>query len=442
MNAQEALQWIQTLLSAKTGKCLDPVQQAIFIGCWDGYKYEDIKGQHQILFGRSLNDDASRLWKLLHRILDVEEKITKTNFRGIIEAKIIQERENPLQSPAILPIKTKAPLSCHHWREVPTISQFYGRTEEIETLKQWIATDKSPLISIQGLGGIGKTYLAAKLAQEIKNQFDYILYHSLKSGVSAAEIVSDLIQAFAKDKTDNLADLSGKLNYKLIYDYLRVYRCCLILDDLENILDRGESRCQYREGYQQYESLFRDLVEISHEKSCIIVVGRQLPRNFKQFRRDVPTLTLRGLDVDSAIHLLKSKGLSGSEGELRQLTDTYGQNPFMLKLAAELIQRNHRNNINEFLQYATRDFENINQLINEQFDRLSEIEKRLVDELATQDQPIPISALRQAFSQSSGLTDAIDSLINTWIEISPEDSSESHYTLQPILRDFIRKKLN
>jgi hypothetical protein len=176
MNAQEALQWIQTLLSAKTGKCLDPVQQAIFIGCWDGYKYEDIKGQHQILFGRSLNDDASRLWKLLHRILDVEEKITKTNFRGIIEAKIIQERENPLQSPAILPIKTKAPLSCHHWREVPTISQFYGRTEEIETLKQWIATDKSPLISIQGLGGIGKTYLAAKLAQgciPLRNEHKY-----------------------------------------------------------------------------------------------------------------------------------------------------------------------------------------------------------------------------------------------------------------------------
>jgi hypothetical protein len=127
MDAQEALNWIQAKLAAQTGRCLDQVQQAIFVGSWDGYKYEEIKGQHKILFGRSLNDDASRLWKLLDETLDVGEKITKTNFRAIIQSRIIQERENLPQLPAIPTSELKAPLiSCRYWREVPTISQFYS----------------------------------------------------------------------------------------------------------------------------------------------------------------------------------------------------------------------------------------------------------------------------------------------------------------------------
>jgi transcriptional regulator with XRE-family HTH domain len=53
------------------------------------------------------------------------------------------------------------------WGEAPDVGRFYGRQVELALLKQWLIADHCQLVGVLGLGGIGKTALATKLAIQI-----------------------------------------------------------------------------------------------------------------------------------------------------------------------------------------------------------------------------------------------------------------------------------
>ena len=65
------------------------------------------------------------------------------------------------------------------WGEAPDVSVFYGRTEELATLEQWIVRDRCRLIVLLGMGGVGKTALAVKVGQQVQSEFDYVIWRSL-----------------------------------------------------------------------------------------------------------------------------------------------------------------------------------------------------------------------------------------------------------------------
>jgi len=64
--------------------------------------------------------------------------------------------------------------------EAPDVVNFYGREEELATLKSWIVDNRSKLVVVSGAGGIGKTSLVLIFEEQIKDQFEYVFWRSLQ----------------------------------------------------------------------------------------------------------------------------------------------------------------------------------------------------------------------------------------------------------------------
>ena len=67
------------------------------------------------------------------------------------------------------------------WGEVPSIANLYGRDEECAELQRWIEEDHCRMVAVLGMGGVGKTAVAAKVAMQMKESFEYIFWRSLQN---------------------------------------------------------------------------------------------------------------------------------------------------------------------------------------------------------------------------------------------------------------------
>lgn len=106
------------------------------------------------------------------------------------------------------------------WGEAVDVSVFYGRTEELTMLGQWLLKDHCRLIALLGMGGVGKTSLSVRLAEQIKAQFEYVIWRSLRNAPLVEDILADLIEFLSDKQETDLPENVGTRVSRLI-GYLR-----------------------------------------------------------------------------------------------------------------------------------------------------------------------------------------------------------------------------
>jgi WD40 repeat protein/predicted ATPase/DNA-binding SARP family transcriptional activator len=293
------------------------------------------------------------------------------------------------------PLSIPAP-SRPDWDEAPHITTLYGRQGELAQLERWLLRDPCRLVAVVGIGGVGKTMLAAAAAKAAAPHFEVVIWHSLLNAPPLDELLREILQQLAdRHRVDLPNSLDALL--ALLLDDLRRRRCLLVLDNLESVLDAGRPG-QMRPGYDDYARLIQRVAEHRH-RSCLLLTSREQPNTHAFWEGHLPLvklLLLGGLDRAAGQELLAARGLPESAGEAAALVERYSGNPLALKLVSQVVQDLFGNDIVAFLNAAAPIFDDIRVVLDQQFARLTTLEQEILIWLAIEREPIPMHALRDS----------------------------------------------
>ena len=286
------------------------------------------------------------------------------------------------------------PSPHRHRSSVPESGRIYGRRHDIARLSQWLTQEQCRLIILQGMGGIGKTALAAATVQAVADHFDVVLWRSLINAPPLDELLRDWLNLLsAHEQTAPTESIDAQLAQllRLLHDR----RCLLVLDNVETIL-RPQQVGEMRPGYEEYSQLLRVIGERPHA-SCLVLTSRELPKVFTQMVSDLPAvraLHVEGLDLAAGEAMLLDHGLPKHRAGLNSLVTQYSGNPLALKLVAETALELFGGNLDAFLATETIIFDDIRAVLDWQFERLSSLEQEILLWLAVEREPLSFQDLR------------------------------------------------
>ena len=319
------------------------------------------------------------------------------------------------------------------WGNAPNGLVCYGREAEIATLKQWMIEDSDRIITLYGLSGIGKTTLAIELVQQLQKEFDYVFWRSLHSAPSIETIISEILKLF---EVQSQAEFSYQEQMSLLFSRLRTFRCLLIFDDVEFILATDNSQQEY----QLYSEFLRQIAESQH-KSCLLLVSNEKLREMsirECASAAVHSLQVKGSDT-IAKNILRDKELP-EEDRWNDLIEAYRAHPLALKIVATAIKEVFNGSISEFLQQNTLFLGDLAFILYQEYQRLSDLEKKVICMIADTEQPIPITQIQKQFNhkiRNSDVMWSLDTLIRRSLVEANRVQGITLYFLHPVVKKYL-----
>ncbi|KAJ1688937.1 hypothetical protein LUZ63_013092 [Rhynchospora breviuscula] len=194
-----------------------------------------------------------------------------------------------------------------------------GREDERENimcqLKQIDGNENVSIISIVGLGGLGKTTLAQQAynEDELKGHFNLKIWVYVSQDFNIGNIVTAMMDSVSKGecKLQNPSNLAEELHNK----YLNGKRFLIVLDDIWN------------ENPEEWEKL-KVILKCGAIGSKIIATTRSM--NVSQIMESTSTIELKGLSEEMSWTLFEQKAFNKCERE---------PNSQILKIAKEIVKK-------------------------------------------------------------------------------------------------------
>ncbi|MCB8751384.1 NB-ARC domain-containing protein [Planktothrix agardhii] len=455
MNLKEMLKVADDIVFAKTGKHLDDLEEAVFRGTLERETYKVIARDFDCSES-NVRNAGSKLWKILAK--ELGEDVNKSNFKSAMErlqnanlfnfaqdvvvsgsfnicgeSRHPPDTPNPHQQNENISQSESIETLHNDLSEMPDLGAFYNRIPELSTLTNWILQQRCRLIAITGISGIGKTALTVQLVQQIKDEFEYVIWCDFDSLPILAEFQSNLIRIISQSEQLDLSANNQK--FLPLIKYLQKYRCLVVLDNIQNLFSSGELAGKYKPEYQDYRTLFKQIKELSHQ-SCVVLIGWEQPRIITEVKSEnslIRTLRLTGLDIVAAREIFRDNGLTEIDN-WDAIIQRYQGNPFWLNSIANLMQDLGECEIKVLINDTLLLPEDVKDSLQQQCDRLSEIEKQVLSLLAKENDPVNlVKLLENSKINSSDLINALQSLLKRCLI----EQQGNFYTVLPLIKQYI-----
>lgn len=444
MTIEDAIAIVDAALQHKR---LSNIQEQLFRQTWDGKTYAEI-AETCVYDASYIRDVGYRLWRMLSK--GFGEHVTKHNLQVVVSANAKRFQVKAIANPLVALVNShnsekisevideNVNVKRCDWGNAIDTSIFYGRTEELATVKDWVVGDRCRLLGVFGMGGIGKTAFATKLAEQVQAEFTLISWRSLRNAPTVETMLSELVSFLTNQAIATLPQDFDRL-LVLFIQCLKQSRCLIVLDNVESILRSGEITGQYSRGFEGYGELFRQVGQVRHQ-SCLILTSREKPNDI--LPPDSSDLMVRSLQLSG----LKEEARSMFREELaiapetRKLIDFYCGNPLALTVVSRSIYSMFDGNIQEFLDQEANIFGDIRHLLDQQYSRLSDLEQQVMYWLAIEREPITTDNLRQDIVPMVSKSQLLESVISLrWRSLIEKNASS--FTQQPVVMEYMSDRL-
>lgn len=217
-------------------------------------------------------------------------------------------------------------------QDAPVAENFYGREEELRTLSR--AVEEVPLIVVIGVPGIGKSALAAKLCEIVREKRS-LFWRRVRPWDTATDLalpLASFLKALDRGHLHGRLSTSGFQDVGRIEEILTVdlagIGALLVFDDVH----------EATESAQMFLSLLFHSMR-RQKGSCGILLSRVAPTFYSRqeavAERSVAEMFLKGLDLQSSVAFLADAGITPSLAT--GILEAAHGNPLFLRLLARTV---------------------------------------------------------------------------------------------------------
>lgn len=354
----------------------------------------------------------------------------------------------PLHEPTPLPDKTsyRGIVGLPPPTDPRTIQQREHVVKEVYT--KLLQPDLTA-IALTGIGGVGKSTLAALIYRYIEEQRKTTtslfqaetIWLTIDPAVTFADLAGNLFEALGKPLLD-LNNLAPQNQAVALFNALNTTDkpILVIVDQFENLLDWNTGHALTdRPGVGEWLDMLN-----SQQCNCrILLTSRPRPVGTREYPATyLQEYPIGGLEMSEGIALLRNQGVLGTEVELQNAVSHCAGHALSLTLLVTLI-RDHRMDLSALFRNTelwTGDIA-INLLDQIFMQKLNDAQRKLLLAFSVYREPVPFEATIAIISDVS--TEQVRPALRTLLtQHLLEAAGEGRYQLHAIIRDYAQGHLN
>ncbi len=329
-------------------------------------------------------------------------------------------------------------------------TQFIGRRKEIRRVKEDFFSGGIRAVILHGIGGIGKTVTATKIAEKFQNSFHGIFAFDCREGLTAEEILIKLNDYLKRNGVDALGNVciapipvEIKINY--LTQVLSQIKLLLIFDNCETLLQKDKK--SYEIADKDLKKGLNALVTQCKDGTRFLFTSRYtFNLTDSRLTNVMDEINLGELSLPEAIMVMnRFPDIAKEEFDNKvRIYEKIGGHPYTVNIFGRHAKHKSVNDVLMDIAEVNRDMVEFT-LMDMSYANLSETARELINRISVFKKGIALEGLEWMMKdngRSPELKKEMEDIIHWGLIIKIDEKEASFYHVHTIVKDFIKTKVH
>ena len=328
-------------------------------------------------------------------------------------------------------------------------TQFIGRRKEIRRVKEDFFARGIRAVILHGIGGIGKTVTATKIAEKFQSSFSGVFAFDCREGLTAEEILiklNDFLKRIGVNELDNVCNAPIPIEVKIndLAQVLSQIKLLLIFDNCETLLKKDEK--SYEIADKDLKKGLKALVIQCKDGTKFLFTSRYtFNLTDSRLTNVMDEINLGELSRPEAIMVMnKFPDIAKEEFDTKvRIYERIGGHPYTINIFGQHAKHKSINDVLMDIAQVNKEMVEFT-LLDMSYANLSETAKELINRISVFKKKIALEGLEWMMKdngRSPELTGEVEELIHWGLITTIDEKGASFYHVHTIVKDFIKMKV-